>query len=258
MRQLESLKLNENELFVGDKLIGAVIFVIFFIIFALVSLIPGIQLPPAQMLLNLFTISISDPLGIYIIAILNGLIYGFIFWLISSIANLAMRRGKVARAPPPAPAVEPTEPIVKPVARARILSALDQGIEQIEGIGPSHAEKLRGANITTVKDLLRAGATKKGRQTLAKITDATESTVLKWVNRADLFRIKGIGKEYSELLDVAGVDTVVELSRRDPASLRAKLEEVNREKGLVKLMPSIETIAEWIRHAKRLKRRVEY
>jgi len=234
-------------------MIGAVIFVIFFIIFALLSLI-GIQIPPAQMILDWLNISLADPWSDYTVAILNGLIYGFVFWLIFSIANLTTKRGKVARAPPPRPA----EPIVKPVARARILSALDQGIEQIEGIGPSHAEKLKGANIKTVKDLLKAGATKKGRQTLAKITDASEGTVLKWVNRADLFRIKGIGKEYSELLDVAGVDTVVELSRRDPASLRAKLEEVNREKRLVKQLPSVETIAEWIRHAKTLKRRVEY
>lgn len=235
-------------------MIGAVIFVAFLIIFALVSLIPGIQLPPAQMLLDLFTISISDPLGMYIIAILNGLIYGFVFWLIYSLANLAMKRRKVARAPPPRPLVKPAEPIV----RARAPSALDQGVEQIEGIGPSYAEKLKGANITAIKDLLKAGATKKRRQTLAKIAGASERTVLRWVNRADLFRVKGIGKEYSELLDVAGVNTVLELSRRNPANLRGKLEEVNREKRVVKQLPSVETIKEWIRHAKRLKRRVEY
>jgi len=234
-------------------MIGAVIFVIFFIIFALLSLI-GIQIPPAEMILDWLNLSLADPWIDYTIAILNGVIYGLVFWLIYSIGNLATKRRKVVRAPTPRPA----EPIVKPVTRAKALSLSDQGIEQIEGIGPSHAEKLKGANITTVKDLLRAGATKKGRQTLVKITDASEGTVLKWVNRADLFRIKGIGKEYSELLDVAGVDTVVELSRRDPASLRAKLEEVNKEKELVKQLPSVETIAEWIRHAKRLKRKIEY
>jgi len=232
-------------------MIGAVIFVAFLIIFALLSLI-GIQIPPAEMILSWLNISLDAPWSDYTVAILNGIIYGFVFWLIYGIGNLAMKRRKVARAPTPKLA----EPVVRPVARA--LSALDQGIEQIEGIGPSYAEKLKGANIMAIKDLLKAGATKKGRQTLAKITDASEGTVLKWVNRADLFRVKGIGKEYSKLLEVADVNTVVELSQRDPANLRVKLEEINREKRLVKQLPSVETIAEWIRHAKRLKRRVEY
>jgi len=233
-------------------MVGAIIFLIFFVLFTLLSL-PQVmpQIPPGEIILNLIS---SQPFLYreYITAILNGLIYGFIIWLIYSLARVATRREKVARAPTPKLA----EPVVRPVARA--LSALDQGVEQIEGIGPSYAEKLKGANITAIKDLLKAGATKKGRQTLAKITDASEGTVLKWVNRADLFRVKGIGKEYSKLLEVADVNTVVELSQRDPANLRVKLEEVNREKMLVKQLPSVETITEWVRHAKRLKRRVEY
>ena len=238
-------------------MIGAVIFVVFLIIFALLSLI-GIQIPPAEMILGWLNISLADPWIDYTVAISNGVIYGFVFWLIYSLANLAIRREKVARAPPPTPTVKPAEPIVRPVAKAKALSALDQGIEQIEGIGSSYAERLKGANITVIKDLLKAGATKKGRQTLAKITGASERTVLRWVNRADLFRVKGIGKEYSELLEVAGVNTVVELSRRNPANLRVKLEEVNREKRVAKQLPSVETVTEWVRHAKRLKRRVEY
>lgn len=238
-------------------MIGAVIFVVFLIIFALLSLFV-IPIPPAEMILEWLNISLADPWINYTIAILNGVIYGFVFWLIYSIVRVTTRREKVAPPPAPRPVVKPAAPIVKPVVKAKAPAPLDQGIEQISGIGPSYAEKLKGANITAIKDLLKAGATKKGRQTLSKITDASERTVLKWVNRADLFRVKGIGKEYSELLDLAGVNTVVELSRRNPASLRAKLEEVNKEKMVVKLLPSVDTIKEWVRHAKRLKRRVEH
>jgi len=234
-------------------MIGAVIFLIFFGLFTLLSL-PQVmpQLPPAEMILNLIT-SESFLFREYITAVLNGVIYGAIIWLIYAIIRVATRREKVERIVAK-PVLRPAEP----VARAKAPSPLDRGIEEIEGIGPSRAEKLKGANITTIGDLLKAGGTKKGRETLAKAIGASEKTVLGWVNRADLFRIKGIGKEYSELLDVAGVNTVVELSRRNAASLREKLEEVNIEKRIVKQLPSVDTIREWIKHAKRLKRRVEH
>lgn len=242
-------------------MISVVVFAGFFIIFALLSLI-GVKIPPAEMILSWLNISLADPWSAYTVAILNGFIYGLVFWLIYSIGNLFMKKERVVRAPAlrpvEEPAIKPPEPVEKPIVRAKALSALDQGIEQIKGMEPSYAEKLKEVNITTVRDLLEAGATRKGRRSLAKITGVSERTVLTWVNRADLFRVKGIGTEYSELLNVAGVKTVVQLSRRNPANLRMKLEEINREKMLVKQLPSVETITEWIRHAKSLKRRVEY
>jgi predicted flap endonuclease-1-like 5' DNA nuclease len=241
-------------------MIGAVIFVIFFLIFTLVSVFVYPDLPPAAMILGWFGITAATipQYGIWIIGLINGVIYGFIIWLIYSLIRVATRKEKVERALPPKAVLLPHEPLAEPVVRATAPNPLERGIDVIKGIGPSYADKLKGANLTVIKDILKAGGTKKGRETLAKITGASERTVLKWVNRADLFRVKGIGKEYSELLDVAGVNTVVELSRRNPAKLREKLEEINREKGLVKQLPSVETIGEWIRHAKRLKRRVEY
>ncbi len=235
-------------------MIGAVIFVIFFLIFTLISALIYTDLPPAAIILELFGITMTGiQYGDWIIGLINGVIYGFIIWLIYSIIRLATRREKPERV-----IVKPVVTPAKPAVTARAPSTLDRGIEDIEGIGPSYAEKLKGANITTIKDLLKAGGTKKGRETLTKIVGASEKTVLKWVNRADLFRIKGIGKEYSELLDVAGVNTVVELSRRNAESLREKLEEVNVEKRIVKQLPSVDTLNEWIKRAKRLKRRVEY
>lgn len=234
-------------------MIGAVIFVIFFLIFTLISVFV-FELPPAAIILELFGITVTGiQYGDWIIGLINGVIYGLIIWLIYSLIRVVTRREKVERV-----VVKPVLIPAEPVARAKAPSPLDRGIEEIEGIGPSRAEKLKAVNITTIRDLLKAGATKKRRETLAKAIGASEGTVLRWVNRADLFRIKGIGKEYSELLDVAGVSTVVQLSRRNAASLRKKLEEVNREKRVVKQLPSVDTLREWIRHAKRLKRRVEY
>lgn len=239
-------------------MIGAIIFVIFFLIFTLLSALVFTELPPAAIILGWFGIATSDlgQYSVWVIAIINGIIYGLIIWIIYRIIKAATKRqkGKVERAPPAKAAAKQVEPAARPKA----LSLLDRGIEEIEGIGPTYAEKLKNANITTINDLLKTGGTKNGRDTLVKITGASEKTVLKWINRADLFRIKGIGKEYSQLLDVAGVNTVVELSSRNADNLREKLEEVNKEKRIVKQLPSAETIAEWIKHAKKLKRKVEY
>lgn len=105
-------------------------------------------------------------------------------------------------------------------------------IEEIEGIGPGYAKKLVEVGVKTTEDLLNVGATKKGRKELTEKTGISEKLILEWVNLADLFRIKGVGEEYSDLLEEAGVDTVVELSKREPEDLYAKILEVNKEKNL--------------------------
>lgn len=133
-----------------------------------------------------------------------------------------------------------------------------QKIEKIEGIGPEYAKKLLEAGIKTTDDLLKAAGSKDGRKMLAEKTGITEKLILEWVNLADLFRIKGIGEEYSDLLEEAGVDTVAELARRDPANLHAKILEINKERKLVRRPPTLEQVTDWVKQAKKLPRKVEY
>ncbi|MEM2599996.1 MAG: DUF4332 domain-containing protein [Thermoproteota archaeon] len=131
-------------------------------------------------------------------------------------------------------------------------------VEEIEGIGPEYAKKLLEAGIKTTDDLLKAAGSKDGRKMLAEKTGISEKLILEWVNLADLFRIKGIGEEYSDLLEEAGVDTVAELARRDPANLHAKILEVNKEKKLVRRPPTLKQVTDWVKQAKKLPRKVEY
>jgi predicted flap endonuclease-1-like 5' DNA nuclease len=131
-------------------------------------------------------------------------------------------------------------------------------ISDIEGIGPAYAEKLSKAEIKTVEKLLEKGASRKGRKDLAGIPGISDTLILEWVNRADLFRIKGIGEEFSDLLEAAGVDTVKELAQRNAENLVAKIEEVNSQKKLVRRLPTLDAVKDWIEQAKKLPRVVEY
>ncbi|MDP4579807.1 MAG: DUF4332 domain-containing protein [Saprospiraceae bacterium] len=131
-------------------------------------------------------------------------------------------------------------------------------VEEIEGIGPVLGEKLRAAGINTVDKLLENAATKKQRQALAEETGISEKQILKFTNMADLFRLNGVGQEYAELLEVAGVDTVPELAQRNAANLTAKMEEVNEAKNLTRKTPSATEVEKWIAQAKELPRVIEY
>ncbi len=131
-------------------------------------------------------------------------------------------------------------------------------IIDIEGIGEKFAEKLRAAGIRTTEALLQKAATPKGRKELAAQTGIDESKLLEWANRADLYRIRGIGSEYSDLLEAAGVDTVPELAQRDPKNLYEKLVSVNQAKNLVNKLPGPEQVADWIKQAKALPRAIEH
>jgi len=128
----------------------------------------------------------------------------------------------------------------------------------IERIGPVNAKKLQQAGVRSANSLLQVGATPEGRRELANRAGFSSSTVLEWVNRADLMRIEGVGEEFSDLLEASGVDTVVELGQRNPAGLCRQLKGTNSEKKLVRRLPSAEQVADWVSHARKLPRKVSY
>ncbi len=131
-------------------------------------------------------------------------------------------------------------------------------IIDIEGIGPAYAKKLTKAGVRSVEALLKKGASGKGRKELAETAGIDATLILEWTNRADLFRIKGVGCQYSDLLEKSGVDTVVELSKRTAANLYAKMVEVNKAKNCVNAMPSQKQVESWIDQAKKLPRVITY
>ena len=131
-------------------------------------------------------------------------------------------------------------------------------LDTIEGIGPVLSEKLTEAGIGSIAGLLESGGTKKGRAELAEKSGVSEAQLLKFVNHADLMRVKGIGGEYSELLEQAGVDTVPELGQRNAANLAAKIEAINVEKKLVRSTPSASQVEGWIDEAKGLPKAVHH
>jgi predicted flap endonuclease-1-like 5' DNA nuclease len=131
-------------------------------------------------------------------------------------------------------------------------------LEIIEGIGPVYAQKLREAGFSTIEALLKTGATPAGRKEIQEATGIGAEFILDWVNRADLMRIRGVGEEYSDLLEKAGVDTVVELAQRNADNLYQKVIEVNAEKQLVRRPPSRGMVGQWVQQAKALPRVVTY
>ena len=133
-------------------------------------------------------------------------------------------------------------------------------IAAIEGIGAKYAAKLQAAGVKTVETLLENGATRKGRNELAKVTGLADEKVLAWVNRADLMRIKGVSSQYSDLLEASGVDTVKELAKRKAEALATTMLEVNSKKKnkLVQRPPSAVVVQKWIDQAKELPKVVKH
>ena len=120
-------------------------------------------------------------------------------------------------------------------------------ISEIEGIGPKYAAQLEKAGVRSVNDLLKKGAAAKGRKEIAAASGIDQKMIMKWVNMADLFRVKGIGQEYSELLEKAGVDTVKELRNRNAENLYAKMAEVNSAgRALVRQLPGKKSVESWV------------
>lgn len=131
-------------------------------------------------------------------------------------------------------------------------------LTDIEGLEDSHAEVLQGAGVRTIASLLSKGGTAAGRRVLAKETGFGAAEILEWVNRADLMRVKGVGSEYSDLLEASGVDTVKELKMRKPANLQARMAEINDAEHLVRRTPSLAAVERWVSEAKALPVAVTY
>jgi predicted flap endonuclease-1-like 5' DNA nuclease len=230
------------------------------------------SLPPAQLLSQY--LEIPQPTqsiwGISLTTILNGITNG-LFWLAiaATIYGLARYRESDPLPPMPVPpklSTPPPEPTPVDTRTNKIPPLItvnkqpvesEQSVEMINGIGPTYGESLRNSGIETVNDLIRAGATKLGRQRLANRVGVTYASVLKWVHRGDLLRINGIGKKYSALLESAGVNTITDLSMKNPSYLCQKLRMLNKEKRLVRRTPPSKTIEIWVRSAKTLERIVE-
>ena len=131
-------------------------------------------------------------------------------------------------------------------------------IDEIEGIGPSYGEKLRAAGIDTTDDLLTHCAKPAGRKQVAEKTGLSEKHILGWTNMADLMRVSGVGRQYAELLEASGVDTIKELRNRNAENLAAKMAEINSEKKLAKATPSQSVVEGWVSQAKETKPIIEY
>ena len=133
-----------------------------------------------------------------------------------------------------------------------------KSIEAIEGIGPKYGAKLRAIGCGSPAKLLQDGATRKGRKEIADKSGISDAIVLRCVNMADLFRVKGIATQYAELLEAAGVDTVKELRNRNAHNLVTSLRETNARKRLVRQVPSENMVVDWITQAKQLTPMVSY
>ena len=132
-------------------------------------------------------------------------------------------------------------------------------IEDVEGIGPAHAASMKAAGVSNTDQLLERGAKPAGRQALADAAGISATSILKWVNHADLWRIKGVGSEYSDLLEAAGVDSPAELAQRNAANLAITFQEIDAARpDWIRRLPSEAAVAEWIAQAKTLPRVVEH
>ena len=131
-------------------------------------------------------------------------------------------------------------------------------IDEIEGVGPAYAEKLGTAGIETTDHLLDKCAAPAGRKAVAEATGLSDKLILGWTNKADLMRISGVGPQFSELLEAAGVDTVKELRNRNAANLAEAMEKVNGEKNLARTSPPTGTVEKWVVAAKEMDPKITY
>lgn len=259
---------------------AAEVFAVAFLVLAGVTLLlPGF--PPAQLLLEYLNIPQMtwSVFGVPAASLLNGILNGFL-WAIVAAAVYVVARYTGDREPlPPMPksphlSTPPPEPMlvdprtdrippsltVSPATMKKPLWGLarkkqfrmEQDIEMIDGIGPTYGALLRNSGINTVNDLLRVCATERRRQNLANQVGVPYTTLLRWVYRGDLLRVKGVGRKYATLLESAGVNTVSDLSTRNPRYLSQALRTVNREKGLVRRTPPSKTIEIWVNTARTL------
>ena len=171
----------------------------------------------------------------------------------AAVAAAAAPAWVAADAPGPAPVVAPVAAVEEPqVARHK-------KIEDVEGIGPAYAEKLAAVGIKTTDDLLAAGAKPYEREKIAEATGISSRLIREWVDGADLMRVPGVGPQYSDLLEAAGVGSPAELAQRNPANLAETVQEVVAARpGIVRRVPSEAEIAGWIEEAGKLEQIVEH
>jgi predicted flap endonuclease-1-like 5' DNA nuclease len=136
---------------------------------------------------------------------------------------------------------------------------MDVKVEEVEGIGPVYGAKLAGVGVSSTEDLLERGAKPSGRKGLEDATGISHALILEWVNHVDLMRIDGVGSEYSDLLEAAGVDSPAELAQRNAANLATTVQEVTASRpGIVRRIPSETELADWIAQSKKLPKVVEH
>ncbi len=135
---------------------------------------------------------------------------------------------------------------------------MNYNIDEIEGNGPAYANKLQGAGIKTTANLLKVGGTAKGRKDLEATTGLSGARILEWCNHADLMRISGVGKQFAELLEATGVDTVKELRNRNAANLAGAMKATNAKKKLARTTPSASMVAKWIGQAQSMQPAISY
>jgi predicted flap endonuclease-1-like 5' DNA nuclease len=131
-------------------------------------------------------------------------------------------------------------------------------VEKIEGVGPKYAAKLDKVGIRNTKQLLDKASTRKGRKDLAETSGIDETLILKWANMSDLMRIKGVGEEFSELLEIAGVDTIKELAKRRADNLHKAMIEANGKRKLVRQLPGLAQVENWVSQAKSIEPMMKY
>lgn len=247
-------------------------------ILGVVSIILGIVL-----LANVWVFAFSLPLTLGILSLIGGIATIFGAFRLRSDQKLA-KEAEVVPPPSEESAVEETkeadrvdeaitpvpdevdqvteetveEPVPEIPDTAGEKSKFHQPLTYIEGIGPAYETTLNDMGIMNPLDLLEQGASKKGRLEIAEKTQITLKLISRWVNHVDLFRVPGIGNQYADLLEVAGVDTVPELAQRNAQNLQKKMVSVNEEKKLVRKVPSEQQVVDWVTQAKELPRKVTY
>ncbi len=122
-------------------------------------------------------------------------------------------------------------------------------IDEIAGIDPKLATRLRKSGVRTTESLLRRAASRAGREQLAAETGLDPEQIVRWAQRADMMRVKGIGAEYAVLLEACGVSTIRDLRRRNPTALTAKLADHNGRKQMVRRLPTEKMVIAWIEAA---------
>lgn len=174
-------------------------------------------------------------------------------------ASMTEEPETAAPAAPVAPMAASAEPAPSAPAAAAPAAATHVPVIDVEGIGPAYAEKLVAVGIITTDDLLSAGSSRSGREKLAVSSGISQDLILAWVNRVDLMRIPGVGTQYGDLLEMAGVDSPAELAQRNPANLAQTFQEVVAARpGTVRRIASEAEIAQWVEAAKSMPRVVEH